>query len=625
MSWYRPIRFLFTISAVVLLANIVFFALHYLSLSVPQELVKERVAEAFKNYNMVHEHYPSRRWGYSSNFATLGLDHYTDCVVVGMAMYREPDRWRNTVVPRVAQSGKSTGSLCEDVDLIARGERPISPASSWDYVRLWFGAKVFVSLAFRYLDMFQIQWLIRTLAYLGYCFLGMLIYSARRELLPATIPIVIFGIAFSGLNYHGGISNALPHVVALYGLCGLLVLDRWRPSTWTVLTYFALCGVALSFVFFMDGSEILFVSMSIFLLYFVVYHDHDRATRYRMTIVMLAGFTAAFVGSFVLKQFITAFYEGTDVFRVFWNALAYRITGDLRGVPISVADSLEKQFGYYYFATFNWRSLADWVMGASLVAWLGALMLTLYRYFGRRDAEVLHSFLVIAAAGAIALLRFTILKNHSYIHIILIGRYLSWFLVYGWVALAIAYLFYRAARNEIGNRGFAGIMAAIPLVLVAALYGGFRAEDPVQVLPDSVQIYWRGAGVTWGEESSRKITVTADGKMHETSIALAAPVTMEQFRVDPTEFSGMNVEIDEIRLIGADGSKLKYGFDPGDAPWYLHGGREISRTAGLWRTESTSEDLYMIGPTFAPREITKVIVRMRARMPKTMLRWMLFS
>lgn len=428
-------RFGLTVGVVAIAANLLFFALHYASLFVPQELIKARVAQGFDNRNLVHEPYPSHRYGFSSNYTGIGLDHYMDCLIVLMAMYREPDRLRNAVIPRIAESEQGGTEECENAELIAKGKLSISDSASRLYVRYWFGAKVLATLALRYLDFFEINNLIKAFSYLGYFLLSISIIVARRDLLLPTIPLAVFGIGFFGINYHGGMANSLPHLLTVYLLIAIVLL-RHVSARWLGV-YFAIAGALLSFVYFMDGSLILFFSVSLYLLYFINFRDQPIPSRYLSIFGMLTCFTGAFAGSFLVKQLVTTIYINSErVFGLFWSSVSHRISGPLEGKAITAADAVEKQLEYYRLAIFDWQTGAELVTSLSLLAWLVALLITVYLFYGKRDTDQLHRFVIVSIAGVLVFVRYMLLRNQTYIHVIFISRYLSVFYLFGWVALA---------------------------------------------------------------------------------------------------------------------------------------------------------------------------------------------
>lgn len=432
------VRFLLIVVGVAAASNLLFFALHYASLSVPQDFIKARVAQGFKDQNLVHESYPSHRYGFSSNYTGVGINHFTDCRIILMTLYRHPDRLRNAVIPKLAGSEDTHATEpCETVASFVNDKVTISESASNYYLRYWYGAKVFLSIALRYLDFFQINQLIKTFTYIGFFLLAAAIVAARRDLLLQALPVGIFGIGCFGINYHGGIAMPLPFLLAVYLLLGIVLL-RNVSLAWLGF-YFAVAGALSSFVYFLGGSLILFFAFAIYLLHFINFADHPLRQRYAYSAGMLACFGGAFAGSLLFKQLVSTLYISAGrVFSLFWSGAFYRMSGSFRGESITIADAIEKQIEYYRLAVFNWETGAELIGAFSLGAWIVSLLITVYLFYGKRNVEQLHRFAIIFIAGILVFVRYALFRNHTYIHVIFIGRYLTVFYLFGWVALAQA-------------------------------------------------------------------------------------------------------------------------------------------------------------------------------------------
>ena len=189
--------------SIVLVMNALFALLHYVGTGVPAEFAEQRVARAFKHQNLVPEHYPSLRYGLTSNYTLVGIDLYTDCFISLMLLTVGGPSWQDALNPRVAASQPRHGNYCQRLQHLVRGDAGLDLDRSKPKPRLWHGAKAVLAMGLVPFNYFQLNNLLKLCSYFAYAVLALLIYHRHREAFVLALPLLLLGFFSSGVVYHG--------------------------------------------------------------------------------------------------------------------------------------------------------------------------------------------------------------------------------------------------------------------------------------------------------------------------------------------------------------------------------------------------------------------------------------
>jgi hypothetical protein len=434
-------KFLIRLAGLALLVNTMFIGLHYLGNFTTVEKAASRIQEAIDTLNVLPEDYPALRNGIGTPYVFAGIDQYTDCnIVYQMSLFRPEKRIRNAIVPGIAEPPaalKNSIQQCQKViGIIKKGAYPpADPRTSETKARLWHGAKAVFQLLAPSLTIFQMKILMQQVTYLLYMLIGVLFMGYGPYRFLAFLPFVIFGILFSGIPYFADLSNGLPYMIVLLGIAILLLVGRrfrhcpQRPLA-IVVTVF---GSLHAFFFVTDGAEMLVIPLLMVALYFACLDELPRRERLISTLSLLLLYVAALAGSLIFKQIISMAVLGfSQVSSEFIEILTRRVSGDLHGSHITVASTLEINFGWYLIDIYWIKWLYSVLLYTSMAAWSFGLALLTYKLIDGRDRARAFDASIFVLAGLAVLTRYIIMRNHSYEHAVYVSRYIFVFLASGW-------------------------------------------------------------------------------------------------------------------------------------------------------------------------------------------------
>ncbi len=419
---------------VFLLVNSAFVALNYVADSVPAEWVKHRISEAIKRHNITTDKYPLFRYGLPSIYSLIGIDQISDCLTYMHALYRDPDRLKNAIVPGYRDiRGRDHSNLCVVVKQIAFNEVPQEKLIAKYKIRLWHGGKTALLFALPKLNFFQINTMIKQITYVLYCLLAFTLFYHDKKMGITFVPVAVAGIFASGITVLGGITHSLPYLVTLLTALGLAIAPA-GGGRFQIL-WVAAMGSVLAYFYEVDGSLMLGFGLVVFCAYFHTYGQLSNRQRWKHTVLLLLLFGGSICLSLVFKQLISFFYfDPGVVWAVFVGEIKYRIYGEYQGVGISPLVALATQFKRYYFAVLNWHAAADFLIVTGTWGWLSAITLTVLTALKHRTIGPLSDLAAFGLIGTVVLARYLIMANHSQIHTIFVSRYL--FLLFGiaWAA-----------------------------------------------------------------------------------------------------------------------------------------------------------------------------------------------
>ena len=439
-------KYLLAIIFVIIVINLIFFTLHFFSLLIPAEIIKARILVGFRNENLVPENYPGEKFGWSANYTQIGLDQFTDCSLILMTLYRGESKIKNAIAPK--RETPLSGTYCENLRSLAEGHANINDDGSYT-LRYWVGSKVILSFLLQYLGFFEINNLIKILSYFSYFLIGHLIYSRKKQLFLPMFPIIVFGVFFSGINYHGGVAISLPYLVALWVIITLLLFHRFAKYETLYPFFFIITGSVSAFFYTMSGAPMLSLSMIFIVLYFIVLSQHKEFEKYQWISLYFAFFFIGFFSSIILKQLVSLLVFDWDmVMGSFLYHLKMRLQlPEYQGQTISAIEILNRVFGEFVLATYGTEFLRGIIINLSLFAWGGAIILGMIHFYRKGCLSVSWDLFALIIASLIVLARFVIFSGHTYIHGFFVSRFTFLPLAFGLTAFLIVLRHYIPSRR----------------------------------------------------------------------------------------------------------------------------------------------------------------------------------
>ena len=410
----------------------VFFLLHYFGNQLPQERGFKTVSEAFERHNMVAHDYPLRVYGTRSVRSLIGQDQFTDCEILGGVLAPSSTLIEDSIILKGINLRSGKGMCSELHNVVSGKEYEIKEMKE----RYWWGSKALVSLAILIgMDVFQINNGIKILTYFSYLCLCLAAFWHSVRLFVLLCPFIIFGFLFSGISYYGGFSYSLPYLFSMMALTFLVMLVKTSTQTRTLRIFFFITGITSSYLYLLDGSLMMFLPISVVILWFGWNKNITISERTVIPIYCGGVFFLGFFMSFILNQVVKSWYMQSSVFSRFMNQLYVRLSTDVRrgdkgyesvGHIEATSEAIKKMIRYGFGDTGFWgaRDIADSIAFISLFAALLAIAVSVYRKVMRRNSASLIAVAVIGASVAIVFARVAIFPNHSYIHSFFVGRYM---------------------------------------------------------------------------------------------------------------------------------------------------------------------------------------------------------
>lgn len=402
--------------------NASFVGFHYLADQiVDQEVVENRLRNAFQGGHFFIEQYPFKSFGRISEKNLHGIDQYSECVNALMALYRNPDDpLLNAVIPGYPSFKDEQYCLSLKM-LLIDGVDP-SEATINTKARLWFGTRAFTVVMLSIFEVAQLYPFIKALSYFGFSLLLAAAFSHSSRLGLIVLPFSTVGIFGSGIPYYGGIANALPFAVALYIGVGMALTRRLGLAA-LVMPYAVAGGSVLAFFYLTDGSLILSLSMIIFTTYFFEASERPAPSRWGDTFAASALFTASFISSLVFKQVIAGMVtNASTVWDQFFSMIGYRLSTE-GGPDWNHWQSFYGQIETYDLAVL-WNPFlykAILLMGAT--GWIVALGFFLLIIGWRRQIDDVCALSVYLGIALIVFMRYFLMVNHSFEHWFIVSRY----------------------------------------------------------------------------------------------------------------------------------------------------------------------------------------------------------
>ena len=417
--------FVLLLTVLTVLFTVFFFFLHYIGNRIPYDLALQRFQaletditrkEYARGYSSTYENcqlYNSVLRGAESASGTEGHSlHYT----VLLQVYGVDD--------------------CEPVYDAINDDDPKSAVLETPRIlktRYWWGNKAVLAIGLRFLSLAQFRQVVEFATYLAHGFLMVTLVILAPRAALAAVPVAVFGIFSSGIEYFSDVSNGVPYLWALLATAILSLLMKYRPDglggppivqkIGSVTAVFCLiAGMVSSYLFFMEGHYVYTIVLFALVAWFgsLDRSARDRAKRAGLFVTFyIVGFVACFMLGQIVKMVVLELpvgptYKGSffDQGRIIDSVWILRVllggfdsTFQNLNLPLVDGWSLFWTIGMGRVATGEALSLL------SLTALIIAVSIAVFRGWRHGHWDLLWDMLLILALGVFVCLNLLI-PNH---------------------------------------------------------------------------------------------------------------------------------------------------------------------------------------------------------------------
>lgn len=462
MVWFMIKR----IVLCVLLMNGLFYSLLASRMLVRTETINMRVLHAFLTEDLLFNDWPA----YDS---LRGVDQFSDAVML-MQMQVKPKHaygWITPSWPRVANdasnpasntplgSGEITYSrskallwLTSDVRMSLNRGRPYTPSSIQMY-RYWEGTLPINAWLLVAFDLKQVRLIIFYMTCFALMLLGPASLTISREAFVCFIPIMLFGLLFSGLPFFGQLMMHMGFGIGLLTIvCLLIVVARIQ----SLGPFVCACSIAGSIAVFVDQLNGVSLQMMCLLIPSSFFLARARRTSLNgigsnrvVAVVMLTGCFSFIFGGLLSLCFHYAlqgaFYGYQEVFGSAYSQLIGRMNDN----AATLGDSYGTLHRHLDMIAYGNRSLAEWMLVIGIAGWIFGLpsfvKSVIDRIAGKHN-EYYPIFMVNFLAAMVVLIWYAIFRSHTKIHGWFMVRYFYLPYALGWSN--IAYLWFAYSRQK---------------------------------------------------------------------------------------------------------------------------------------------------------------------------------
>ena len=399
--------FLLLLMALTVLFTAFFFFLHYLGNRIPHDLALQRF-QALET-DLTRKEYAR---GYSSTFESCQL---YNSVLRGAesSSGAEGHSLHYAVLLQVydVQDCEPVYSAIGDDDLKSVAlEKPRILKT-----RYWWGNKAILAIGLRFFSLAQFRQVVEFATYLAYgSLLTALVMLAPRAALAA-IPVAVFGIFSSGIEYFSDVSNGVPYLWALLATAILSLLMRWRPdglggplivqkvgSVTAVFCFVA--GMISSYLFFLEGHYVYTIVLFALVAWFgsLDYNARDRAKRAGLFVAFyVVGFVACFILGQIVKMVVLELPVGPTYkgFHIDVVSILQNLRDGVHSVARPSDDGLNLPLidGWSLFQTIGMGRVAigEALSLLSLAALTIAMLIAVFRGWRRGHWDLLWDILLI--------------------------------------------------------------------------------------------------------------------------------------------------------------------------------------------------------------------------------------
>jgi hypothetical protein len=229
-----------------LVLNVAFLAISFLATLTPQEMIAERVRQAFASGELGESDYLRYDAG-------RGQHQYNDCNILQMMSNADASRAGRAWGPWLYLRDSSALDVCATLrELVVDGRDP-STLLSQRYSRYWHGYIPVLSVLLSIMDISSARGLLRAWTYASVLILFLAGFR-HWQFLPLAGAVAFAGLFFWGLPYFGqGFSHALGDTVVMLGIASLVYWPRRLARTSSLLPFCAAFGAIVVYVEMLTG------------------------------------------------------------------------------------------------------------------------------------------------------------------------------------------------------------------------------------------------------------------------------------------------------------------------------------------------------------------------------------
>ncbi len=314
-AWFRPLSIY---TAALVAGTAFFFLLHHAGNQLPYEVAKQRF---YVERDAAQQDLGcARRYKCPSSIkTTYEYCELSSAVMAGARGGGSP--LRDALLVRWFEDRRAwCAALHEALDGGEPDSRPLK-------TRYWWGGKALYAIALRFLSVYELRELTKSVTWLAYALLAVAVLLLSPRALAAISPLILLGAFHSGIKYFGDVANGMPYAWAVLSAAVLAFLMRFRApgaAPWGRARFFSfVAGMVSSYLWLGDGHTFLAVT----LIGLIAYFGHERAAvrerveqAVRCIGLYLAGFLICYGLGLLVK---TAAWGGIDPLADFLNQVIY--------------------------------------------------------------------------------------------------------------------------------------------------------------------------------------------------------------------------------------------------------------------------------------------------------------
>jgi hypothetical protein len=374
-------------------------------------------------------------------------DSFTECALLTMQIIRESNVWLDTFNTKLG-GNSSEHSCIATKELVEKGA--ISDISS--YINYWFGARYFAQILFSFMDFSQMQLFYYILSYAVFLSFGVCCYLRSRWLGVLFTPLVLLSFLGFGLEKLGENIGHAPGFIFPMILLSLLVFYRERFESMEMrLIFFVFLGVVTTYFDLLTGAIpftfILAITLNHFLYHSTIAFVNKSKSFYSESLMFSFILILTFVSTIGAKLLILnkIFDIPTLAFKA---GLSSRIGNVFNGEVITYPGMLGKLWSVrnQFFGSF---ALADIFYYIAFSSWIFALITTIIFFVKKKRSDAIHDFLILLFGGLGVVIWYFIFLNHTYVHVLHMGRIAIIPLSFGMTALIVCIYYLKSALRNV--------------------------------------------------------------------------------------------------------------------------------------------------------------------------------
>ena len=374
----------------------------FLSTLIPNDLIRDNMEQSALAYK--------ERTAFeftSGDKLNSVADHYADSIWLNVSWNMGKDSPLESSIHTDYYDG---GELGENAGLYLSVTQEVVPNT--DYTRYWHGTAMFIRLGHLFTDVEGVK-LIGFVAFLLLAFLSLFIL-VRKKHWDLAVMLALSLAAVQIWNIRLSMEYQPAFILAFVLVPLFLVLERRGDHWLTVLS--VVSGTAVAFFDFLT-TETVTILLPLALVVSVRAKE-NRLGSLKETLLLLLKcgicWAASYGGAFIVKWLIASMVTNTNAFETALSSVAERMGNKVemyadkpKSIFSAVAANLSMLFGSEMRVEAGRTTLG-------IIFFVLVLLSAWYLFRGKAKKPVLAAALLIL--GAVVLIRYFVLNNHSYLH-----------------------------------------------------------------------------------------------------------------------------------------------------------------------------------------------------------------